>query len=103
MNCYEIIELLENEYNDDEIEYYFNEIFYDENDNELTYDDIKYDIDEIDDIFEYMLKNYDYDYELTIEFDDEINVYDIINKIKKIDNTIHIISFNKSYIVYRND
>ena len=97
MNCYELIELLENL----NVEFLFDEIFIDDEYNEISYNDID---DDIDDKFDYMINNYDYDYdyELVIEIDDDVDVDELKKEIENVDDEIEIVYNDEFELIYRN-
>ena len=92
MNCNKLIELLENE--NDVVNYYLNEIFYDDDVeidvDEFYNDEIQID-DEFDNKFEYLIKNYSYDYELIIEIQIDDDVDELKKHIENVDDEIHIV------------
>ena len=107
MNCNKLIELLENENN--VVNYYLNEIFYDDDVeidvDEFYNDEIQID-DEFDDKFEYLIKNYSYDYELIIEIQIDDDVDELKKHIENVDDEIHIvdeIQYDETIeLIYRN-
>ena len=107
MNCNKLIELLENE--NDVVNYYLNEIFYDDDVeidvDEFYNDEIQID-DEFDNKFEYLIKNYSYDYELIIEIQIDDDVDELKKHIENVDDEIHIvdeIQYDKTIeLIYRN-
>ena len=73
MNSYKIIELLEKNY-DENVEFQFIEIFYDDDENKIEIND--------DDEFEYAIKNYQYDYIVYIEIlNDDVDVKKLIHEL----------------------
>ena len=108
MNCYDLIELLENE--NIVVAYYLDEIFYDENDDEINlneFHDDESDVDdEIHDKFQYLIENYEYEYELIVEcFNDDVD--ELKKKIENVDDEIHVVDVNQYEntieLIYRNE
>lgn len=58
--------------------------------------------DEFDVKFEYLIKHYSYDYELIVEFDDEIDVYHLKKLIENVDDEIQLYHETNDELIYRN-